>query len=394
MRVQFVATVRFLFISSSLAFFLAPYSAFGQTELTEIKGYYDNGNLREIEHYNMSTGKREGEYKRYHDNGHLHENGNYLNGKQEGLWTIYYSDSIGIYRQGTYSAGLEEGLFTTYNEDGSIFLQGHYHQGIKEDKEWIGRNSSGEIVTRFTVKNGVIVGESFFTIPYVGVQYEVYDSLGNELKKSLYNFNNKILDVYVYSAGSVQGIRYSYYEDDSTLFSSQVETNYVSDGECVYYHRNGQILAKGTRKNDLEVGYWEFYFENGQIQKKGAFTADTLYYPICMPDTTSCLDFRDFYYTINPGQDWQYYFQIPANSPEGEWVEFYENGQIKQIVLIKEGRPVGQWLTYHPNGQLRTNSFWINGQIHGEYLIYDETGNLVVKEIYKNGSFVKSKTIK
>jgi antitoxin component YwqK of YwqJK toxin-antitoxin module len=54
----------------------------------EQRWYYENGQLAVIENL-ASNGLQSGESKRYYENGQLGEIGNFLDGKQIGLWKAY-----------------------------------------------------------------------------------------------------------------------------------------------------------------------------------------------------------------------------------------------------------------------------------------------------------------
>ena len=65
---------------------------------------------------------------------------------------------------------------------------------------------------------------------------------------------------------------------------------------------------------------------------------------------------------------------------------YYENGKLKEIGLINEGKRVGKWIYYSKNGIILAECCFNNfGQKHGKWLIYDNNSKLRAKMIYKNG---------
>ena len=41
------------------------------------------------------------------------------------------------------------------------------------------------------------------------------------------------------------------------------------EGEWWFYHKNGQLVEKGSYKNGKPEGEWLFYHKNGQLDSKG-----------------------------------------------------------------------------------------------------------------------------
>ena len=65
---------------------------------------------------------------------------------------------------------------------------------------------------------------------------------------------------------------------------------------------------------------------------------------------------------------------------------YYENGELKEIGLVTEGKRVGRWIFYSEKGiKLAQCCFNNIGQKHGEWLIYDNNSKLRANMIYKNG---------
>lgn len=72
----------------------------------------------------------------------------------------------------------------------------------------------------------------------------------------------------------------------------------------------------------------------------------------------------------------------------GEWLTFYENGQLKFKRNYKYGKPVGLWEQYHSNGQLKKRGIYKDGKPDGFWIGYYSNGQLWVKQNYKDGKSV------
>ena len=76
---------------------------------------------------------------------------------------------------------------------------------------------------------------------------------------------------------------------------------------------------------------------------------------------------------------------IKNGKKEGEWVWYYENGQLESKVTYKNGEREGEYVSYWMNGHLNVKATFKNGKLEGESLYYDEDGQFNWKETHKNG---------
>ena len=82
--------------------------------------------------------------------------------------------------------------------------------------------------------------------------------------------------------------------------------------------------------------------------------------------------------------------KISKGKREGEWIWYYENGELSSKSNYKDGKEDGEWLWYHRNGQLQTKGNYKNDKQEGEYLSYYKNGQLWAKDIYKNGQLIET----
>ena len=65
---------------------------------------------------------------------------------------------------------------------------------------------------------------------------------------------------------------------------------------------------------------------------------------------------------------------------------YYDNGQLKEIGFINEGKRIGEWIFYSKNGVKLAKCCFNNlGQKHGKWLIWDDNSQLRAQMLYKNG---------
>lgn len=94
------------------------------------KEFYDDGQLRSEGNYR--NGNRIGKWRFYHPNNNLEQEGNYNNqGNPDGTWKWYYDDNS-LLREESFLNGESEGIFTEYDENGKVIIQGEYIAGREE----------------------------------------------------------------------------------------------------------------------------------------------------------------------------------------------------------------------------------------------------------------------
>jgi uncharacterized protein len=66
--------------------------------------------------------------------------------------------------------------------------------------------------------------------------------------------------------------------------------------------------------------------------------------------------------------------------------EYYDNGNVKYEVDLKNGAPDGKAVKYYKDGTLMQESYWQNGVKEGTSSMYYANGKLRVKVDFKNGN--------
>ncbi|AZB19038.1 toxin-antitoxin system YwqK family antitoxin [Chryseobacterium indologenes] len=70
---------------------------------------------------------------------------------------------------------------------------------------------------------------------------------------------------------------------------------------------------------------------------------------------------------------------------EGSCKEFFDNGQVKNIVEWKKGKIDGDAVYYHDNGKVKAKGENKKGYKYKNWEYYDQAGVLLSKEYYRNG---------
>jgi antitoxin component YwqK of YwqJK toxin-antitoxin module len=69
-----------------------------------------------------------------------------------------------------------------------------------------------------------------------------------------------------------------------------------------------------------------------------------------------------------------------GNQQNGEWIQYFENGQIMTKVNFVNGLVNGESIEYFENGLIKTKGNYINGKMNEEWSYYNEKGQIVSKK--------------
>ena len=100
-----------------------------ENKLEPQKIYYENGELKEIWHYEDDT--ENGTFLKYYRNGNLYSKGQVLNGEYNGL-IIYYYENGSLESEWEFENGFAHGKYIAYHKNGNIKIEatrqnGTYH---------------------------------------------------------------------------------------------------------------------------------------------------------------------------------------------------------------------------------------------------------------------------
>lgn len=184
------------------------------------KDYYPDGSLKAEGNYD--NGKQTGLWKFYYPGGKIEQTGKYSkSGKLEGTWKWYF-DSGQLHREENFRAGLNDGLSTTYDENGDVVEQGDFIEG-EEDGLWF--EKIGDTYVKGSYSNGLRTG--MWGYYYLNNNEKGTDSLcffkgayieDNPHGRHVYYWENgKVKTEGNYAVGKREGDWYLYNED-GTLF--------------------------------------------------------------------------------------------------------------------------------------------------------------------------------
>ena len=127
---------------------------------------------------------------------------------------------------------------------------------------------------------------------------------------------------------------------------------YGQEKTTQFYPNSSQIKSVGLKDSisGYKKGFWEYFYKNGKLESKGSYSGT--------------LDF--FGYQIK----------------EGQWVEFYENGNKKRITNIENEKNNGILEAYYEDGKKKLTANFVNNDLHGAFNSYYKNGQLAVKATF------------
>jgi len=317
---------------------------------------FKQGMLRSIEKLNRfdSQGRKNGMWQEYHDNGKVKEEGNWYEGKKNGLFKVFdrkgelirfekYSDGELVLDD---EAGFVPDVRKEFHETGELKLVGSYKDESKQ-----------------------------------GV-FREYDKEGNIISSIIYENNQKTGEGIVDAVGLRQGEWILYYSGGEKRATGAYKDG-KKEGDWIFYHKNGSTEQRGKYKNDLPEGAWLWYYESGKRWREEQFRKgkeDGLM--IEYDEKDKIVAQGEFVDGLKNGP---WIMEVGDHREEGAFVDGEKHGvwkwiyDGKQVIFIGEfnnGIPIGKHKFYFSNGVLKEEGKFKSGERHGDWKFYLDDGSV------------------
>lgn len=414
------------YILNILVFFI-PFLVMGQTK-ADSNGksvfYYDNG--KKSSEGILINGKPDGYWKTYYENGVLKSEGNRKNFQLDSIWK-FYSDSGKLTLEINYAQGKKNGKRISYkqnytsiedfkddkkngysliydsknrllkkiffengNEEGyayeydstlTVITLTEYKAGFIIKEDYINRKDpEGRKQGKFKTfhANGRIKEEMLYKNNILFGYYKKYDENGNILSIKKYENGKEIKDVPELMSLDIKKDYYSSgrvksigsYKND---VPEGVRREFNEKGEISksYIFSNGKMIGEGIiDQSGVKQGDWKEFYENGQKKAEGKYTGGK--------------KIGNWVYYFPDGKIEQKGKYLPGDKADGLWVWYFNNGQIEREEEFVSGKEEGFFREYSDSGKLIASGNMLDGAEEGAW-IYD-FGNYVLKGEYKNGA--------
>ena len=240
------------------------------------------------------------------------------------------------------------------------------------------RNIYRSLISTISSLFWIILG--FFIVLITSIKDIVSYFKNGQYKK--YYENGNICSNLNYKNGNLHGNCIWYFENGNKFKEEEYE-NGIPHGKVIGYHENGEIGKVGHHKDGKNVGEFIYYNDKGEIISKCIFKSGE-------PWEGKFL----YWYDLGNGIEFDKLKEeiVYKNGlPNGEWVEYYEDGQISHKGTYKNGERDGTLIRFYENDQKSIEGNFINGIENGIWKYYSEDGKLWKEESYKDGELIDTK---
>jgi antitoxin component YwqK of YwqJK toxin-antitoxin module len=373
---------------------------------------------------------KNGEAKYFYESGILKKTIPFSNNKEEGRGFEYAEDgrtiTITMYRNGFIYA---EEIINRYNAQGNrtgIWKDLYPMGNVREEGNWANGKRNG--VFKFFDKNGKLIKMEKYDMgelvvdtdqsAIIDIRKEFYDDGSLKMEGSYsggkkngtfreYDVSGNQVSAYIYESDILTGIgmvdsigrrqgNWKLLFPDGKTRAEGIYVDGKKDGNWTFYFNTGKIEQKGGYKQDLPTGAWKWMYANGstwreELYRKGkedghAVEYDSIGNVICEGDFVDGLKTGPWKCLVNNHTEEGEYLDGELN---GEWIWKYANGQKAFQGEFQSGVPVGKHKYWYDNGIPKMKGGYEGGELSGKWEYYREDGTLDLEIEYEAGLAVR-----
>lgn len=261
---------------------------------------------------------------------------NFVNGKKEGKYTIYYNGKLTSRSEVNYINGKKEGKYTTYDENGKLRSEVNYVNDKKEGQEY-----------------------DYYQDKKYPTCYYINDKLEG---KGISYTDGEVDWICNYVNDKLEGKRIEYYK--GRLWATYNYVNGKKEGKYERYFVNGKIAEVCYYKNDKKDGKELIYWVDSGNPLKG--------------ETNWVNGVKEGYSIENKGAVKETSCYYLHGKMHGEYM-FHDDDGDKRIVTMVNGEMIGPESGYYRNGNIwfKVMRKIINGESQwvGKITYYDKYEN-------------------
>ena len=343
----------------------------------------------------------------YYENGKISSEGNFKNGKPEGLWKTYFETGE-LKSIGNRKNSLLDSVWNFYNKEGVLLKAINYKNDVFEG-----------VTKNYNTEGFLVKTENFIAGKKEGFTYTFFEN-GNIKSKTNYINNKKEGLAFEYNLEGTP-VRISRYENDfirTTDVINQVDKNGLKQGKYMeFYEGLDQVKWEGEYLNDLKNGYFREYSKKGILLSTTKYSLGEV---VENAEELQNLEIRTTYYAngiisslnsyrdgVLEGVSKNYDSSGAVNNAkiyrngkllsegiiddegikQGFWKEYFlETGKVKAEGEFKEGARFGEWKFYFETGEIeQTGKYTLGGLEQGKWKWYYKNGKLLREEDFRRG---------
>ena len=305
--------------------------------------------------------KPNGYWKNYYKNGNLKSEGNRENFLLDSIWKFYSEDGF-ITKEISFKENIKNGKFKVYGDSG-ILLSEYMIVNDTLNGQYKDFYPTGEVKKEGTYKNGILEG----------------------ITKELAQEDGRVITVSTFNQG--------YLEDEEYINRKDVEGN--KQGVWKEFHDNGKVKKEEFYRDDKVNGITKEYNNQGQLQTLQKFEEGEL-----IKDAQE-VEFAEFYKEFYEDGSLKTIGAIVNGKKIGIFREFDKQGNLLNCTVYKydeklaegivdtSGFYQGEWRFYYPSGKLRAIGKYKDDKKIEKWLYYYESQVLQQEGEYNNGLPIK-----
>ncbi|MFC1856999.1 choice-of-anchor D domain-containing protein [Thermodesulfobacteriota bacterium] len=182
--------------------------------------------------------------------------------------------------------------------------------------------------------------------------------------------------------------------DNGQLHEHKEYENGQKIGEWKSWHSNGEISMQGSYQDDLETGTWTWWNWEGKKSDEKSYIdgfltiwntwnwSDDILWSTTLKEYKDEKEYKAVidYHTFN-GKMWKRTEYIDGIL-NGEYSEWYQNGQLREHGPYKDGEKHGLWKEWHDNGQKKYQGQFKHGEKTGTHMSWWDDGTLEYQWTY------------
>ena len=178
---------------------------------------------------------------------------------------------------------------------------------------------------------------------------------------------------------------FMYYYQSSKLKAIVKHIEGSNRSEAQFYHDNGVIMSRGIYLDLKKDSVWSNFGPTGRLSNKETYKADVLHGKKTI-----------FFVSEDPNNKSQIVSSISNYKEgllEGEFVEYFDGGSMKEKGNYLNGKKSGFWMKYSITGSIMIEECFKEGLRNGWTKSFDESGKEVGKQYYLQGRVIKGKEL-
>jgi antitoxin component YwqK of YwqJK toxin-antitoxin module len=219
-----------------------------------------------------------------------------------------------------------------------------------------------------------------------------------------------ILSIETEELGRKNGILKGFDAEGHLYFKTTYSKGNIN-GTWKSQHRNGKPRDEGSFYKNVPDGEWKGYYPNGQLKYVRQYSAQKWY---AMKSQLKRRNPKQQYFTLvdmamknahlfGTLASARYSFQTLAEEASyyvppfvnclhhGIYMNYYQNGVLKDSGSYHEGLRNGVWQSWYPNGAKQSSGIYINGEKHSGWISYNEEGEMIWLREYRFGKLMYEK---